>query len=436
MFGFFGNNHKEETESADLESLRDSQSLIQSFKDSLPYIEFTPNGEILFANQLFCSAMGYSADEIIGKHHRIFCSVEFSSSSAYAQFWSDLAAGNSNHGTFSRVKRDGSTIWIDATYTPVRDSNGRIYKVCKVASDVTELKLKVDEQEALTEALKRSLAVIEFTPEGNIINANDNFLNTTGYSLSEVVGKHHRMFCKDDFYQNDPNFWTKLGSGEFRSGLFERINKHGDTIWLEATYNPIMDSDTKKVVKVVKFASDITSRVSQSEQVMEVSKLAEETSFQTVSIADQGRQTLEQATVISRTIETSVESANQVTQELSDQSQKITQIVTTIASIADQTNLLALNAAIEAARAGEYGRGFAVVADEVRSLAANTSNATSEIEEIVKLNSQLTGDSERKMAEISKNVESCNQKLIETQGLIEEISQAANNVAETVGRLG
>ncbi len=436
MFGFFGNNHKEETESADLESLRDSQSLIQSFKDSLPYIEFTPNGEILFANQLFCSAMGYSADEIIGKHHRMFCSVEFSSSSAYVQFWSDLAAGNSNHGTFSRVKRDGSTIWIDATYTPVRDSNGRIYKVCKVASDVTELKLKVDEQEALTEALKRSLAVIEFTPEGNIINANDNFLNTTGYSLSEVVGKHHRMFCKDDFYQNDPNFWTKLGSGEFRSGLFERINKHGDTIWLEATYNPIMDSDTKKVVKVVKFASDITSRVSQSEQVMEVSKLAEETSFQTVSIADQGRQTLEQATVISRTIETSVESANQVTQELSDQSQKITQIVTTIASIADQTNLLALNAAIEAARAGEYGRGFAVVADEVRSLAANTSNATSEIEEIVKLNSQLTGDSERKMAEISKNVESCNQKLIETQGLIEEISQAANNVAETVGRLG
>ncbi|WP_434556049.1 methyl-accepting chemotaxis protein [Sessilibacter corallicola] len=176
--------------------------------------------------------------------------------------------------------------------------------------------------------------------------------------------------------------------------------------------------------------------MSQSEQVLEVSKLAEETSFQTVSIADQGRQTLEQATVISRTIETSVESANQVTQELSDQSQKITQIVTTIASIADQTNLLALNAAIEAARAGEYGRGFAVVADEVRSLAANTSNATSEIEEIVKLNSQLTGDSERKMAEISKNVESCNQKLIETQGLIEEISQAANNVAETVGRLG
>nr|WP_286206427.1 PAS domain-containing methyl-accepting chemotaxis protein [Sessilibacter corallicola] len=435
MFGFFGNNHKEETESADLENLRDSQSLIQSFKDNLPYIEFTPNGEILFANPLFCSAMGYSADEIIGKHHRMFCSVEFSSSSAYSQFWSDLAAGNSNHGTFSRVKRDGSTIWIDATYTPVRDSNGRIYKVCKVASDVTELKLKVDEQEALTEALKRSLAVIEFTPEGNIIKANDNFLNTTGYSLSEVVGKHHRMFCKDDFYQNEPNFWTKLGNGEFRSGLFERINKHGDTIWLEATYNPVMDSDTKKVVKVVKFASDITSRVSQSEQVLEVSKLAEETSFQTVSIADQGRQTLEQATVISRTIETSVESANQVTQELSDQSQKITQIVTTIASIADQTNLLALNAAIEAARAGEYGRGFAVVADEVRSLAANTSNATSEIEEIVKLNSQLTGDSERKMAEISKNVESCNEKLIETQGLIEEISQAANNVAETVGRI-
>lgn len=436
MFGFLGSNQKEENVSDNVEQFRDSHALVQSFKDNLPYIEFTPNGEVLFANQLFCSAMGYSCEEVVGKHHRIFCSSEFSSSSAYSQFWLDLASGRANHGTFSRVKRDGSTIWIDATYTPVRDESGRIYKVCKVASDVTELKLKVDEQEALTDALKRSLAVIEFTPEGNIINANENFLSSTGYGLSEIVGKHHRIFCKDEFYQQEPNFWTKLGSGEFRSGLFERVTKQGETLWLEATYNPVTDTDTGKVVKVVKFASDITDRVTQSEQVLEVSRLAEETSFQTVTIADQGRTTLEQATAISRTIETSVDTANQVTRELSDQSQKITQIVTTIASIADQTNLLALNAAIEAARAGEYGRGFAVVADEVRSLAANTSNATSEIEEIVKLNSQLTGDSEKKMAEISKNVGMCNEKLVETQGLIEEISQAANNVADTVGRLG
>lgn len=356
-----------------------------------------------------------------------FCDPETVNSLEYAQFWKSLAQGQAQRKMFHRLKKDGSSIWIEATYMPVRNRAGDVYKVTKVAHDVTKAKITADKQAAVFHALDRSSAMIQFNPDGTIKEANENFLKATGYRLEEIVGKHHRMFCDDRFYKENPNFWRELARGEFKSGLFHRRTRHGQDLWLEATYNPIFN-DAGVVTQVVKFASDVTDQVLKAHATKEASQMAQQTSAETVRVAESGREMIDAAATIASGITESIAGANALMTDLSSQSQRITQIVTTINKIAEQTNLLALNAAIEAARAGEYGRGFAVVADEVRSLASNTSQATSEIDNIVKRNSQLTEQSGQTMEQIQAKVTEFNHMLQQTQSLIEQIQHAAENV--------
>lgn len=397
-------------------------------------ISFSPDGTILDANSLFLNTVGYSLAEIQGKKHPIFCPEEVTTSLEYQHFWSDLAAGQSKQGTFLRRHKDGSDIWLEATYFPV-EIDGKVVKVIKIASDITQSKIISDSQKAVHNAIDRSSATIEFMPDGTIITANDNFLTTMGYqSTKEIIGRHHRQFCYPEFYQENPNFWEELSSGNFKTGQFRRINKQGKTIWLEASYNPIFDQ-FGKVIKILKVASDITERINSQLAIQHAAEVAHSTSVETAQVSENGAEILRRTVDTSNKIVADIETSTTLIEQLNHQSESIAKIVTTIGSIADQTNLLALNAAIEAARAGENGRGFAVVADEVRTLAARTSKSTVEIEDMVKENSQLTLQAKNSMSKVRDRSNENAQLINEASGIIDEILQGACHVSSTVSQL-
>ncbi|MNJ96762.1 Biofilm dispersion protein BdlA [compost metagenome] len=222
-------------------------------------IEFGLDGTILKANDNFLTAIGYSAEEIEGKHHRMFCDPAFASSSAYKEFWEKLGRGEFVSDEFKRFAKGNREIWINASYNPIFDTDGKPFKVVKFATDITASKIKNSDYEGKVTALGRAQAVIEFNLDGSILTANDNFLNAVGYSLGEVQGQHHRMFC-DSTYANTPEykqFWEKLARGEFVADEFKRFGKGGKEIWINASYNPIFNAEGKPF-KVVKFATDVT----------------------------------------------------------------------------------------------------------------------------------------------------------------------------------
>lgn len=228
-------------------------------------IEFTPSGEILTANDNFLATVGYSLDEIQGKHHRIFVSSKYADSAEYTDFWKRLGQGEFSAGEYERFGKDGSSVWIQATYNPILNDSGEVVKVVKFATNITEQKKQSIDFIGKLNAISRAQAVIEFTPSGEILTANENFLATVGYSLDEIQGKHHRMFVSPEYGNSADyrDFWRKLGQGEFSSGEYERFGKDGSSIWIQATYNPILN-DAGEVVKVVKFATDITEQKKQS----------------------------------------------------------------------------------------------------------------------------------------------------------------------------
>ena len=282
-------------------------------------------------------------------------------------------------------------------------------------------------------ALNRSMAVISFALDGTILDANENFLNTFGYTLAEIRGKPHRMLCDADYAasQDYAEFWRQLRQGKFFQGQFKRLSKNGQTIWLEATYNPVYDLNGKPV-RVVKFAQDISRRVQQLQAQAENAQSAVEVSVNTEQLSVKGSAVLEQAASEITKVASSVESSSVIITKLGDSSGQIGTIISTISEIADQTNLLALNAAIEAARAGEMGRGFAVVADEVRKLAERTSQSTGEISGIVRSIQEDSKSAITSMQQVRGLADTSLQLSEQARDSIAEIRAGAKEVVQVV----
>lgn len=234
--------------------------LFNALAKSQACIEFDLNGNVLYANENFLNVFGYSEEDVLGKHHSLFCTASTAESDEYRLFWSKLREGEFQSGEFLRLDSQGQEVYVQASYNPVRDDDGNLISVIKIASNISDAKSKSLENEGKVAAIDKTQAVIEFDTAGRILAANDNFLNAMGYRLQEIVGQHHRQFCEKNYAESEEysNFWKDLAAGEFKSGEFMRLNRHGRPVWLQATYTPILGVNGKPV-KVVKFASDITA---------------------------------------------------------------------------------------------------------------------------------------------------------------------------------
>ena len=241
--------------------LATAMSVLDAINRVQAVIEFQLDGTIVHANQNFLAAVGYTLEEIVGQHHRIFCEPGYAASSEYQQFWQHLGDGEFHSGEFKRRAKGGRDIWIAASYNPVLGPDGKPVKVIKFATDITAQKIAAAEFKGKRDAVNRVQAIIEFDLHGRIITANDNFLNVMGYALEEVQGQHHRIFC-DSAFVHSPEylaFWERLERGEFNAGEYRRVTKSGKDVWILASYNPIFDAEGKPV-KVVKFATDVTEQ--------------------------------------------------------------------------------------------------------------------------------------------------------------------------------
>ncbi|MDA8584746.1 methyl-accepting chemotaxis protein [Rhodobacteraceae bacterium] len=250
---------------ADAKKISEMQALIDALHKVQAVISFDPKGNILDANENFLGAMGYALEDIVGKHHRIFVESDYVKSPEYTAFWDELGKGKYLAGEFTRISKTGEAVYIEASYNPIFNEDGEVVKVVKFAIDVTKNKLKTTDASGQLDAISRSQAVIEFDLAGNILSANDNFLNVMGYTLQEARGQHHRIFVDPVYAKSDEYaaFWRDLADGKFVSAEFQRVSKNGDLIWIQATYNPILDPKGRPY-KVVKFATDVTAEKMQS----------------------------------------------------------------------------------------------------------------------------------------------------------------------------
>jgi len=432
-------------------------------------IEFQMDGTIITANDNFLKAMGYSLAEIKGKHHSIFVEPAARESAEYRQFWAALRRGDYQASQFKRIGKGGKEVWIEASYNPVLDRRGRPYKVVKFATDVSQQKTVYADLLGKIDAINRSQAVIEFNLDGTVITANQNFLDLLGYRLEEIKGKHHSLFVEPPERESAEyrQFWDKLRHGEYQSAQYKRIGKGGKEVWIEASYNPVMDLNGQPW-KVVKFATDLSRRKAQNAALAEafergvkamvgdvansaddmeataqtLAAAAEQTSQQSNTVAtaseelsasanEIGRQIIESNRVTEIAVERVRNSQSRVN-ELVAAAERIGDVTKMINGIASQTNLLALNATIEAARAGEAGKGFAVVAAEVKSLANQTSKATDEIAQQIKAMQDSSQATAEAIVEIGRIVNQVSEISTSISGAVEEQAAATAEVSSNI----
>nr|WP_153787046.1 PAS domain-containing methyl-accepting chemotaxis protein [Pseudomonas sp. EMN2] len=423
----------------EIQQLREELMSIEQVKNSLDsemlVLQLDPQGRIETVNGNFETEMFYRAEQLIGRNIEDIVPAHVKKLDFYQRMKTAITRGEHLNGAFRLLRGNGEEAWLRSILQPVKNSGGQIKYFTLHSSDLTRTIETSREHESLIKALMRSTAVIEFNLDGQVLTANDRFLQGMGYSLEQVRGKHHRIFC-DPEEANSPEykaFWEKLRRGEFVADRFKRVDAHGRTVWLEASYNPIIDAHDV-LYKVVKFATVITDQVNQELAVAQAADIAYNTSLETDNCARKATDVVTQTVDVMRGLEGSMQDAADGIQALDKQSKVIGAIIKTISDIAGQTNLLALNAAIEAARAGEQGRGFAVVADEVRQLASRTSSATEEIAKVVQQNEQLAQAAVDIIDTSKRQAEQGLALAADTGGVIVEIQEGAKKVVDAVGQ--
>jgi methyl-accepting chemotaxis protein len=401
-------------------------------------IEFDLQGRVLTANPNFLHSFGYTLEEVVGNHHRMFCDPDYTRSPEYVAFWDRLGRGEFDAGEYRRVAKNGQDVWIQASYNPIFDAAGKPMKVVKFATDVTPARRASGEAQGKLQAIGRSQGVIEFDMQGNVLDANANFLRTVGYTLAEIKGQHHSMFCAPEFARSREyrDFWADLNDGSFKSGRFRRVGARGVEVWIQATYNPILGLDGKPY-KVVKFAMEITTQVDREQSIANnvsaISSVMDGLSGSISSIADGSQrstrlasQTQLEANDGSKLLKRSRESIIAI----QESSRGIHEIIDTISEIAGQTHLLAFNAAIEAARAGEHGIGFSVVAEEVRKLAEKSARATREISKLINETVNRVDEGGRLSEQVEDAFTRIQRSVDDTTRSIEQIHTATSEQAQ------
>jgi methyl-accepting chemotaxis protein len=412
------------------ESTQDLQGKADAINRSQAVIEFTLEGTIVHANENFLNAVGYSLDEIKGKHHSMFVEPSYSQSSEYRAFWQKLGRGEFDAGQYKRIGKGGREIWIQASYNPIMDAKGKPCKVVKFASDITEQKKTAADFEGQIAAIGKSQAVIEFTLDGTIIRANDNFLKALGYTPEEVSGQHHSMFAEPAYRQSPEYraFWQKLGRGEFDAGQYKRLGKGGREIWIQASYNPIMDASGKPF-KVVKYATDITAQVladqalklavQQTQEVLAATKDNDLT--QRISLEGKTGEIATLCSGINGLLDTMV-------LVISDIKTAAREVSNASAEISASTTDLSQRTEEQAASLEETSASMEEISSTVKKNAENAQQAnhvTSETRTVAERGGAVVGDAVSAMARIEES----SRKISDIIGVIDEIARQTNLLA-------
>jgi methyl-accepting chemotaxis protein len=432
---------------------------------SMAVIRFELDGTIVDANENFLRAVGYAASELEGRHHSMLVDDALAKSREYRDFWAQLGTGTVVAGVFRRVGRAGRIVWLQASYNPVFDANGKAVRVVKYATDITEQRNKNAEYRGEIEAIGRSQAVIQFALDGTVRWANANFLDVLGYTLPEIQGKHHGIFVENAYRSSAEYraFWDQLKAGNPIAAQCRRVGKDGRLHYFNATYTPILDDDGKPLM-VVKFATDVTALVerkasqeqlvattfdriieavvsvgAQSQTAAHASRDTASTVFSVaasaqeldVSLLDIARRMALSKNAVEQVIE-EAGSAGTSTQLLSAKIALMSEVVALIQKIAEQINLLSLNASIEAARAGNAGRGFAVVATEIKSLANQVASASEKIEQDITDVQVTSAEVVSALAAIGLAVESVKDAVLNTAAAVEEQSAVTSTISSNM----
>ncbi|TPP07054.1 methyl-accepting chemotaxis protein [Rhizobium glycinendophyticum] len=403
----------------------ESKAVLEALGRSQAIIEFNLDGTIITANENFCRALGYELAEIKGKHHRIFCDAAYTATQDYRDFWAMLNRGQFESREYKRIRKDGSDIWIQASYNPVF-RNGKLWKIVKFASDITAAKQKSAEDAGKLDAISRVQATIEFTPKGDILTANENFLTTLGYTLDEIAGKHHQMFCEPDYVRSEAyrEFWKTLASGQFISQEFKRIGKGGKIVWIQASYNPIFDANGQ-VFKIVKYATDITGRVRAVDEIAHgLTALAH--GDLTARITEPFIPSLEQIRV---DFNSAIDRVRAAMQEVSGNT-------VAIASGSEQIRVASDNLAKRTEQQAAAVEETAAALEQITQTVADSSKRATEAGELVartKDGAEKSGDVVKSAIRAMDEIESSSREISSIIGVIDEIAFQTNLLALNAG---